>query len=44
MKAKADGMPPEELADKYVIGELFSDESVEEYTKKYDRVIEKAGR
>ena len=43
-KAKADGMPPEELADKYVIGELFYDAGVEEYTKKYDRVIEKAGR
>jgi 2-oxoglutarate ferredoxin oxidoreductase subunit beta len=44
MKAKADGMTPGELEDKFVIGELFYDNTVEEYTKKYDRVIEKAGR
>ncbi len=41
MKAKADGMSAEELTDKIVIGELFS-ASGEEYTKKYERVIERA--
>jgi 2-oxoglutarate ferredoxin oxidoreductase subunit beta len=44
MKAKADSMPPEELEGKYVIGELFHKADGEEYTKKYARVIEKAGR
>ncbi len=44
MKAKAEGMSEEELAGKYVIGELFSNDNAEEYTKKYDKVIEKAGR
>jgi 2-oxoglutarate ferredoxin oxidoreductase subunit beta len=44
MKAKADGMTPEELDGKYVIGELLHDESAEEYTKKYDKVVAKAGR
>jgi 2-oxoglutarate ferredoxin oxidoreductase subunit beta len=43
-KAKADGMTPAELAGKYVIGELYSAADGEEYTKKYDRIIEKAGR
>jgi 2-oxoglutarate ferredoxin oxidoreductase subunit beta len=43
-KAKADTMTAEELKGKYVIGELFHDESAVEYTKKYDEVIAKAVR
>lgn len=41
MKAKADGMSEEELEGKIVIGELRNVPG-EEYTKKYDRVIERA--
>jgi 2-oxoglutarate ferredoxin oxidoreductase subunit beta len=44
MKAKADSMLQGELAGKYVIGELFYDSGIEEYTKKYDRIIDKARR
>lgn len=44
MKAKADSMSQEELDGKYVIGELYSKDDAEEYTKKYARVIERAGR
>ncbi|MDR1650456.1 MAG: 2-oxoacid:ferredoxin oxidoreductase subunit beta [Synergistaceae bacterium] len=44
LKAKADGMTQDELSGKYVIGELHLDSGAEEYTKKYDKVIERAGR
>jgi 2-oxoglutarate ferredoxin oxidoreductase subunit beta len=44
MKAKSEGMAPEELSDKYIIGELFHDPNKVEYTKKYDQVIAKATR
>ena len=44
MKAKADGMSKEELAGKYVIGELYSENEAEEYTKTYDRLINEVGR
>jgi len=40
MKAKTDGMSKEELAGKYVIGELFHEPDFEEYTKKYDRLVD----
>jgi 2-oxoglutarate ferredoxin oxidoreductase subunit beta len=43
MKSEADSMSRKDLADKYVIGELFCNNDSEEYTKKYARVIERAG-
>jgi hypothetical protein len=37
-------MAPGDLAGKYVIGELYSRDDGEEYTQKYEKIIEKAGR
>jgi 2-oxoglutarate ferredoxin oxidoreductase subunit beta len=42
MKNKAAGMTTEELSGKYVVGELVCDTESSEYTKKYEKVIEKA--
>jgi 2-oxoglutarate ferredoxin oxidoreductase subunit beta len=42
-KAKADSMTLEELDGKYIIGELYYNDGVEEYSKKYEKVIERAG-